>query len=722
MAFDSLIRRIEHSSYEQSAADHYLYDPISARLVPKLPFWRSGRIQAYQIALSQAAERSEKGRLGPFLVPGTGLRGRVQFHIDYQAWVEEENLLDLFSACAGDTPAATLTEKLIELIKLVVARQPEVFDGGDPSVAEQLLREAEDLTAKECGLHVILHLRPEDSLQAPVIATELEAYSRDCPSALRLRIEVESAILHRDVPLAAVSLQHRPESYLQELVARVTRDLARELPTAQLRAALHSEVKRRLTPALEKALAPHYLQIRAVRLSLLSGAAAPPEGYDGELSMQVPLRGHRSEQPVRVQLHLQRANEAAYWSAGAPALATWTDVDARRVIARLLTGVTYSQLCLERQRWEATLIEALRVAASAIGYDLTADVALPPPPMWLLAPMTLVVEDTFATAASEVRTELAVVLRVKLDGFDSIRPCLDRGDDVEATICQVVREEIATLLHQLQPGHLFTAFNRPITITAFPGAADSGCEDEPMTVERRLRERISKALERTFQARILELTARLGASELRDRHDALLGAPAIEFVVEAQLDGDAAPVTHRGALVVTEIAAEDWLTFQRRKPTPEVLATTASLLLKTLIAQRANALRDVLSADELRELAQRALPGELRKQLGVTVQCPGWSREDGIDNAALALLRAEIRARHYRDRLQDDELIRKKLQTLKQQLLSAELSDDANEVGELKRQIQVLQGHSSLGELEPQPPPKRALAAELASPEQSRSS
>lgn len=701
MSFESLIRRIPLPSYQDSSPDHYLYDPAQKQRIDKLPFFRPGRMHAYQIAVSQAGERGEQGELGPILISGTGLRGRIQFYVRYRAWVQAENLDDLLGACADEAPAARLAERLVALVQHVVARQPDVFDGGDQTVAEGLLHEAEQLAQKECGLHAILSLRPEESIQAPAIVTELEAYSSDYPGALRMRVEVESAILHRDVPLAGVTLRNRPDSYLQELVAGVTREVVRELPTAQLRVALHSEVKRRLAAALEKALAPHYLRIRAVRLSLLGGVTAPPEGYDAELSLQIPLRGHRSDLPLRVQLHLQRADESAYWRGGAPALATWVNHDARRAIARLLAGVTFSQLCLERQRWEAAVTEALRVAASAIGYELTADVALPPAPTWLLAPFSLEVRDIFDTAANDVRTELTAVLRVKLDHFECLRPYLDRGDDIHAKICELAREEIAVFLHQLQPGYLFTAFSRPAAITAPPGVIEAGSEAEPMTVERQLRERVSRVLERNFQARTLQFTARLGASSLRERYDALLGATRIEFEVMAKLSRDAEEALHRGALVVTEVAAEDWATFERRQPTLEEVAAAASDAMKTLIEEHTDSLRFGLSPEALRELAQKKLPGVLRALLGLTVQCPVWNRYRGDDDAALNRFQAEIRNRQYADRLAEFEMLREQMHNLKRRLTAAESMEDDEEVEELTRKIHRLQSRLSTGTSEP---------------------
>lgn len=690
MLIEELIQRIENGAYRGPEAGHYLYDPAARLLVEKRPLFRGGRLQTYAVMASATGEIGATGALGPIIVGGsTGRRSRVQFHVHYQVWVEPQKVADLIDACAGDNPGRMLAEKVTDAAQRVVSQRPDVFDLQDNELSETLLRDAEQILLKDCGLNAILNLRPESSLPAPTIITELDVYSSDYPTAIPLRVEIETCIAHRELLRAKVAMERRPARYLEEQVERVTREVIRELQTVQLRRDLQGEVKRRLLAPLEKALDPCYIGIRAVRLSLRQQLVAPPEGHDADLHLELALPSYPTKVKVTIHLQLQRSEESTYWRAGGPALAVWVEQEARRAVTRSLHGTTYSQLCLERQRWEAAVVDALRVAASAIGYTAMADVVLPPAPSWLLSPVSLEVRDTFATAVNDVPTELILAVRVRLDALESIRSYLDRGIPLEGAIREAIRDEVAAYVHTLQPGHLFTAFNRPAAVTNAPATTDPSAVGES-TVESILRERVESTLKRAFGMRLLSFITKLGPSPLREVYDALLGAAAIEFGVEAQLADHVAPVPHVGAVIVTTVAAEDWALFQRKQPTPAALADAASRAMSTLLDQQTVSGRHGLRPEEIRTLAYERLPGELCALLGVTVRCTGWKRARGEDDEARANHQRILRDAAYGEQLADYQERQTRIAGIKSQLLAAELAEDDEEIAHLTKKLERL--------------------------------
>jgi hypothetical protein len=689
MLIEELIQRIESTSYRGPEAGHYLYAPTSRQLLEKRPLFRGGRVQTYAVMASATGEHSAEGQLGPIIVAGTTGRSRVQFYVHYRVWVEPQKVADLIDACAGDHPGRVLAEKVTNAAQLVVSRRPDAFDLQDKTLSETLLRDAEQLLLKEYGLNAILDLRPESSLPAPAIVTELDVYTRDYPVAIPLRVEIETCIAHRELPLAKVAMERRPTRYLEEQVERVTREVIRELQTVQLRRDLQGEVKRRLLPLLEKSLEPCYIGIRAVRLSLRQALAAPPEGHDADLHLELALPSYPTKLKVTLHLQLQRSDESTYWRAGGPNLGTWVEQEARRAVTRSLHGTTYSQLCLERQRWEAAVVDALRVAASAIGYTAMADVVLPPAPTWLLSPVSLEVRDTFATAVNDVPTELILAVRVRLDSLESIHSYLDRGIPLEAAFRAAICEEVAAYVHTLQPGHLFTAFNRPASVASAPTLTDPSAVGES-TVESILRERVEFVLKRTFGMRVLSFITKLGPSPLRDIHDALLGATAIEFGVKAQLADHVEPVDHVGALSVTSVAAEDWAMFQRKRPSPEDIGFAASRAMGTLLDQQTRSGKHGLLPEEIRALVYERLPGEIRTLLGVTVRCAAWGRARGEDDEARTKYQRILRDAAYGEQLADYQERQKRIAGLRSQLLTAELAEDHEEIAHLTKQLERL--------------------------------
>ncbi len=692
-----LIRLIPLTAYAGPTAGHYLYDPSTRELLPKRPFFGASRLQCYAVITSTTGAECASGALGPVMIPGGSPGSWLELFIDYRAWVEPHNVADLIRECASDLAVGQdgagrkLASKIFDITQRVVGRAPAAFDQEDHKSVETSQREIEQHLLRQCGLTAIIQLRTAGETAAPAIEIETSDHTADFPAPIFLRVKVETFLRNSDRPQAIVAISQRPPRYLEGLVERAARDVLREARTAQLRLDLNGEIKRRLRLLLEPSLAACYIRIRSLHLSLRDPLRAPQESHQTELFLDITPRDYPTAVQVRVQAHLQLVDEGAYWRSGAGSLDGWLDSEGYRVAARSLLGATYTQLCLEPQHWESEVVRNLQLAARALGYDLSAQVSLPRLSTKLRAPILLEIDGDFSTALSEVITQLTVAMRVQLDSVEAVRWHLDRGAQLEKVFRNAIEEELAAYLHTLHPGHLFMYFNQPPPLTTAPSAGEATASSS--TVEAILRQRVEHALRR-FELKTQSFVAKLGSSHLRSVHDALVSAPAIEFKVDARLANQVVPVPHLGSLEVQSVAPEDWALFQRKQPSPADVSEAAARAMATLLDQQSTSLRYGLNPEEVRDLAYRRLPDEIRALLGLKVRCVGWRRERGDDDRSREAHFKAIQEMGYAAQLAEYQALLKQIPELQSRRDLALLAGDTVEAEQLAAQLETLQQRS----------------------------
>lgn len=696
-----LIRLIDPTSYSGPAAGHYLYDPGTRELLLKRPWIGGGRLQTYAVITSSTGAECATGALGPVMIAGGAPGSWIELFIDYRAWVEPQNVTDLIRECASDTASGgdgagrRLASRIFDITQRVAGRDPAAFDQQDHRSVEALQGEIQQILLRQCGLTSIIKLRTAGETTAPTIQIEVSEHTADFPEPVSLQVKVETFLRNSDRPQAAVALAQRPARYLELLVERVARDVLREARTAQLRLDLNGEIKRRVLLALEPVLAACYIRIRAVHLSLRSALSAPQQSHETELIFDITPPGYPGPVQIRVHAHLQLADEGTYWSSGATPLHRWLENEGCRVATRSLFGATYTQLCLEHQRWGTEVVRNLQLAARSLGYDLTAQVHLPALSFNLRGARQILVEGDFSTAISDVITQLEVAVRVQLDSLESVRGLLDRGLNLDKIFHNTIEEELTAYLHTLHPGHLFMYFNQPPPLTAAPGTTEAMVSSSS-TVEAILRQRVEQVLRR-YELKLQAFTAKLGSSHLRSVYDALMSASAIEFTVEARLANQVVPVPHLGSIEVSSIPADGWQLFQRKQPSPADLSDAATRAMATLIDNKSNSLQHGLTPGELRELAYQQLPKELLLLLGVQVRCVDWRRQRGEDD-----LTREAHQRALQETLYDAQLkmLQAQIPTLIARRELALLAGDDFEAEQITAQLERLQRGGSASRTE----------------------
>ena len=692
---DQLVRRIDITEYKGPGSGTYLFDPSTYEIVPKRLFGNS-TLQAYEVITSGTGAFASSGTLEAVTGAG-GPAGSWQLYIDYKASIHPSKVTDVLRACAAATSLRPVGEHLMQAVIRVTQqladRSPRVFEQQDPETIEALQRQIEQQFLRDYGVNISILLRTGGEASASTISADVSTPTADFSTPIQLRAYAETFVRSHERQDAQLALAAHPATFLQKLVQQAARETMSEVTTAQLRLEIDGEVTRRLKIRIEELLAAYYVRVRTVRLALDEPLRAPPAGQEVEMVLQRSLRDYPEPVILHSQLHFQLVEEGTYWEAGAPALEAWVKVEAQRAISLALHGATYSQLCLESQRWESHIGSLLQAAARKIGYELTFEIRLPRlDSNQHLEPFLLEIEDGFATAATELPAQLMVAVRVQLDSFDVVRGAIDRGEDLRQAFKATIREEIAAYLHTLQPIHLFLSLRQP-----YPAQPVGAEGSSPIaTVESVLRDRIEQALKRRFDLRTLSFTLKLGSSSLGDLYGSLMNAQAIDFEVNACLSGHTAAVEHSGSLEVCAVQPEDWSLFQRKRPTLEQVAAAATRAMSTLVDQHTDSQRFGLSPGELRDLAYNRLPEELRKQLGITVACIGWRRALGADDLSWQGHHDQLRELHLETLLLEQKVLQKQLTELLSRQRSALLAGDLEDAKQLDLQLRELQRQGKL--------------------------
>lgn len=376
-AYIDLIRPLELRDYRDRRSGHFLYNPASRKVLDQMPFFGGSSIVAYGVRVSHTTNACATGTLGPVLLE-QGERGHLELYFDYRAWVLPQHAANLVVACAGaGHPGVELARKVVQLVQRVLSRSPAVLADADPQEVRRLQHEAEGLLLNHLGLSAILNLRVDDETETPTISTQVQVNTNDYPQPISLQVEVETYLRNLEAPKYKVALSHRPPDYLWQLVASVTREALREVPVALVRGGLDRVERERLHERLATALATAHVRVRAVRAVPTATIPAPPAARDLRIAVEYDPPGYPGRAQVRAHLHLELNHESAYWRAQAPELTEWANTEARRALSRALVGVPYSQLCLEPSSWNPAALAALRHAATAIGYRLTAELSGP---------------------------------------------------------------------------------------------------------------------------------------------------------------------------------------------------------------------------------------------------------------------------------------------------------------------------------------------------------
>jgi hypothetical protein len=247
--------------------------------------------------------------------------------------------------------------------------------------------------------------------------------------------------------------------------------------------------------------------------------AAPPEfvavNYDHEHS--IPGRTQPVEIQNTVQLYCQ--DSVAFFASRITDLEGWIGETLKVILKRHLIGKSYVDLLLRFEDIESAVKREMSMKVNMIGYRVDHLVSVPnliEEEAHLTHPFLLEMEDTFETILDKFEVRLKFVLRTYIPKLDSIERYLNPGTDVKEAIKEVVLREARHWLRNMHPERFYLYFHEPN-----PAVPINAGNDERLPVKELLKTKIQDSLKNEFKARVVDLTLRVGKSDLKERYDKL---------------------------------------------------------------------------------------------------------------------------------------------------------------------------------------------------------
>lgn len=323
-----------------------------------------------------------------------------------------------------------------------------------------------------------------------------------------------------------------PHNYVKAFVFNEKLDSAEELFKRKLKdyffqnvtfkqftqSLLYPNFKQTVLQALSLSLKEIGRVVRFINFSTTaSGVSKPPREFvrvQYNHTQSIPGR----PQPVIIQntLQLYCDDSVAFLSSRVPDLEQWAKERLSVSLHSHLIGKSYVDLLLRFAAIEANVKREVSAAAATIGYRVDHLVSIPnleDEKDALMSPFVVDAEDTFETSLERFEVQLKFTLRLCIPKLDSIEKYLNPGSDVKEAIKQTILGEARYWLRKIHPERFYLYFNEDNK-----GASLSAGEDERLPVKELLNKKIQESLKKEFNARIFDLTQRIGRSDLRDRY------------------------------------------------------------------------------------------------------------------------------------------------------------------------------------------------------------
>jgi hypothetical protein len=222
--------------------------------------------------------------------------------------------------------------------------------------------------------------------------------------------------------------------------------------------------------------------------------------------------------PVIIQntVQLYCHDSVAFLASRVTDLEAWVRDTLNVNLKRHLIGKTYVDLLLRFASIESNIKRDVSACAAQIGYRVDHLVSVPnlkAEEEELTNPFLLEAEDTFETSLDKFEVQLKFNIRLYIPKLDSIERYLNPGTDVKEAIRQTVLREARHCLRSIHPERFYLYFNQPNKAAPLHAGEDDG-----LPVKELLSKKIQESLKKEFNARIVDLTQRVGRSDLTERY------------------------------------------------------------------------------------------------------------------------------------------------------------------------------------------------------------
>ena len=381
-----------------------------------------------------------------------------------------------------------------------------------------------DRAATQTGLHLTakVSLSGETTVKREIIVGPIEIGVRLHGYTEEQKITVE----------AGLALD--PREYVKAFVVNEKLDSAEELfkryldeyffqnvTFEQFRRAIHYPAfKQPLLQYLSQAVRPVGRLVRFINLR-----TTPSEVQDRVVEFIAVNHNHEHFIPGRLEpvviqntVQLYCHDSVAFIASGITDLEGWVKQRLNQTLKRHLIGKNYVDLLLRFEEIEDQVKTEMSLAAAVVGYRVDHFVSVPnlkQEEESLTNPFLLDAEDTLETSLDKFEVELKFHIRLCIpkSKLASIEKYLNPGSDVKEAIKETVLREAAYWLRKIHPERFYLYFNEEN-----PGLSAGDGEDERLPVRELLTRKILESLKNEFNAKVFDLTLRVGRSDLRERY------------------------------------------------------------------------------------------------------------------------------------------------------------------------------------------------------------
>jgi hypothetical protein len=402
---------------------------------------------------------------------------------------------------------------------------------------QQLAAHLANRAATQTGLDLTVQvtLSGEDTVSREIVVGPIEIGIRLHGYTEEQKITVEAGLaLDPQEKVKAFVFNEKMDSP-EELFKRKLKDyFFQNVTFSQFTYQLHySDFKDQLQQALNLSLKRVGRTVRFINFSTTPGNVDehPREfvavNYDHEHLI------HGRIQPVIIQntVQLYCQDSVKFKASRINDLEGWVKETLNAKLKGHLIGKSYVDLLLRFDLIEQNVRRDIIDAAANIGYRVDHLVSIPnleAEKDGLVNPFPLETDGDFETSMDKFKVQLKFDLLLCIPRLESIERYLNPGTDVKEAIRQVVLAETRYWMRKVHPERFYLYFNKPNE-----GAAEKAGEDEKLPVKDLLAKKIHESLKKEFNARIIDLTLRLGRSDLTERYHDLCFAIR-EFRVEIE--------------------------------------------------------------------------------------------------------------------------------------------------------------------------------------------
>jgi hypothetical protein len=256
-------------------------------------------------------------------------------------------------------------------------------------------------------------------------------------------------------------------------------------------------------------------RVRFINMSTTVGDndPPPPELVRVTYNYQHFIHGRTQAVVVQNTVQLYSEDSVTFRASNVANLETWVKDNLDVVLRRNLIGKTYVDLLLRFAPVVQEIKREMSVRAASIGYRLDHLLSIPSlTEIDLKKPFIIEAEDTFETKLDGFEVQLKFTIKLRIPKLESVEKYINPGTDVKEAIKEMVLSEARQCLRDVHPERFYLYFNHPNE----PASALVG--DDRLAVKDLLSKRIEKSLNAEFKAEILDLTPRVGRSDLTERY------------------------------------------------------------------------------------------------------------------------------------------------------------------------------------------------------------